>query len=457
MGIGGQNNLYAKKKSRILFILDCSLSMDNNLGEKKRMDVAKALLIHLVDSLSKKGVELAFRAYGHRSPTVKQDCRDTRLEVGFEPENADKIIQVIKKLQPKGTTPIAYSLIQSGLDFPDKKAQNIIILITDGAEECKGNPCEASRILQDQGVILKPFIIGIALTPEIAHQFECVGTTFNSTNPEDFNNIFKKVINQALDETTAQLYLNANPSIGQSKPINSLNDFVFSVDDGDPNSKTYYVQTTNSAGVPDTFKIAGGKSVKITPFYPPNDSKINILTQLGKNNVINYNLEGLSIKISNKLKQNGNFLVGRCASDGNVKSVNMTSINENLFYGSFCKRLYLLSIPFQYQFPNELFNKVIKDPNSGLNEVSLISPNMGMAQLTFAEGVYFEVLKVNNEEKTSVIYRGKSSAKAIESINLLEGNYKLIYKPESSYKTLDSKVITFNIQPNKPTILNNLK
>ena len=65
-------------------------------------------------------------------------------------------------------------------DFPDKKANNIIILITDGAEECKGNPCAVSQELQDNGIILKPFIIGIGLTEEVLKTYQCVGTYYNS-------------------------------------------------------------------------------------------------------------------------------------------------------------------------------------------------------------------------------------------------------------------------------------
>ena len=70
----------------------------------------------------------------------------------------------IKMAQPKGTTPIAYSLEKSGADFPEcANCRNIIILITDGEEECEGDPCAVSAALQSKGIVLKPFVIGVGL------------------------------------------------------------------------------------------------------------------------------------------------------------------------------------------------------------------------------------------------------------------------------------------------------
>lgn len=64
-----------------------------------------------------------------------------------------KIAHFIKYLTPRGTTPIANTLAAAGNDFPPcDNCRNIIILITDGIEECNGDPCAVSQDLQ-KGVL----------------------------------------------------------------------------------------------------------------------------------------------------------------------------------------------------------------------------------------------------------------------------------------------------------------
>ena len=119
-----------------------------------------------LDSLkSIPNLELALRCYGHQTfikPT--RNCKDTKLEVPFNvaSKSAPLIKQRIQKLEPLGTTPIAYSLGESAADFtPCSNCRNIIILITDGIEECDGVPCEVSAALQKKGIFLRPFVIGV--------------------------------------------------------------------------------------------------------------------------------------------------------------------------------------------------------------------------------------------------------------------------------------------------------
>src|SRR5439155_22741144 len=119
-------------------------------------------------------VLIGLHAYGAHSHG-KQDCEDSRLEVGFNEDNYAEIKKKLKSLEPDGTTPIAYSLGRAQDDFPPGKGKNVIILITDGYEECKGDPCAVSRTLQEKGITLKPFIIGIGLGEDVIQSFHCVG------------------------------------------------------------------------------------------------------------------------------------------------------------------------------------------------------------------------------------------------------------------------------------------
>lgn len=107
------------EKTRILFLFDASGSMLAPWGNQLRIDAAKEILSDLVDSLRVNNkVEIALRAYGHLSPAKEQNCKDTKLEIPFSANNHDAIIQRLKYIYPKGTTPIAYSLERQQMTSP---------------------------------------------------------------------------------------------------------------------------------------------------------------------------------------------------------------------------------------------------------------------------------------------------------------------------------------------------
>src|SRR5687768_9590772 len=190
------------EKTRILFVLDGSGSMNADWGENKsRMEVAKEILTRLVDSLRvNPKVELALRVYGHRYSRQANNCNDSQLEVAFGINNHSSIINEIKDITPRGVTPITYSLLQAANDFPTTAGyRNIVILITDGVESCGGDPCQACIELQIKGVFLRPFIIGLGVPGGKA--LDCVGKFIDAENARSFN----KILNESIETTFAKI------------------------------------------------------------------------------------------------------------------------------------------------------------------------------------------------------------------------------------------------------------
>ena len=196
-------------KTRILFLLDASGSMLAKWEDSDRMAVAKNLLTNLVDSLGRyENLEIALRAYGHQSGRERNDCRDTKLEVPFAAKNAAAVKQKLQQIEPKGNTPITYSLLQSARDFPEEKhVRNVIILITDGLESCGGDPCATSVALQKKRIFLRPFVIGIGIEPEYEKQLSCIGQYFNAADVRTFQNVLTEIVSQTLSQTTVAVDL----------------------------------------------------------------------------------------------------------------------------------------------------------------------------------------------------------------------------------------------------------
>jgi Ca-activated chloride channel family protein len=270
-------------RTRILFLFDGSGSMYGVWEKEQKINIAKRVLVRLVDSLGNlPDVEIALRAYGHSSPKSNQDCKDTRLEVPFGPNNKEAIKEKLKSIIPKGTTPIAYSLSMAAGDFPaSKNVRNIIILITDGIEECKGDPCAVSIALQKRGVVLKPFIIGLDINDEFGKQLECVGNFFNAKNVAAFEQILNVVITNALNNTTTQVNL---LDIYGKPTETDVNMTFYDAKSGLIRYNFYH--TFDEYGMPDTLFIDPSYRYNITVHTIPKVDKLNVYLNPGKHNII---------------------------------------------------------------------------------------------------------------------------------------------------------------------------
>lgn len=275
-----------KPLTRIEFVFDASFSMFGQWQSGMKMDVAKKMLSEFLDSI--KGVdnlEIAFRCYGHQVPLrPERSCTDTKLEVPFGKNNIYAIKNKLKTIVPKGTTPIAYTLEQCGGDFPTASSanvRNIIILITDGIEECDGDPCAVSLALQKKGIILKPFIIGIGLDQNYLNTFGCVGKVYDASSESNFKSILKIIISQALNNTTAQVNLNDQIN----RPTETDVDMTF-YDETSGIIRYNYIHTINNKGVPDTIVIDPVGTYKMVVHTIPPIEKRGIELVPGKHNII---------------------------------------------------------------------------------------------------------------------------------------------------------------------------
>jgi len=269
--------------SRILFIFDASNSMNARWESDTRINVARRILIEIVDSLANTpNVEMALRIFGHQSQFPPLDCSDTRLEVPFAPNNSRTIVNQIRGIIPRGATPIAYSLEQSANDFPPcDNCRNIIILITDGLETCGGDPCAASEYLQRRGIALKPFVIGIGVGEDFAQAFGCVGRYFDAENESEFLSLFRVIISQALETTTAQVNLFDLYGNASETNINmTFSDYFFGA------TKRNFVHTMNLRGLSDTITLDPLITYRMTVHSIPPVIVDSIVLIPGRHNII---------------------------------------------------------------------------------------------------------------------------------------------------------------------------
>src|SRR5512145_83394 len=97
----------AQEGRSIALILDASGSMNAKLAAGgTRIDAAKAAVAAFVAKLDP-ATRIAYRVYGHQSPTKARDCKDTELMVGFGSveANRDAILARTASVKAQGYTP----------------------------------------------------------------------------------------------------------------------------------------------------------------------------------------------------------------------------------------------------------------------------------------------------------------------------------------------------------------
>jgi len=192
----------------------------------------------------------------------------------------------LKQIKPLGYTSITQSLLASAKDFPeDPTARNIIIIITDGVEECPGDPCQVSEALQKKGIILRPFVVGLGTDNEaFRKQYSCAGRYFNAETPQQFQKIIGVIVNQALNNTTVQINLLDNQGLPRETDVPLT---ILDADNG--NVVENVVHTFNGKGLPDTLYLDPIRRYRVVAHtLPPVTSDVTEVVA-GRHNVIPIN------------------------------------------------------------------------------------------------------------------------------------------------------------------------
>ncbi|MFC2079951.1 VWA domain-containing protein [Bacteroidota bacterium] len=419
--------------SRILFIFDASYSMSGPWDGEVKINVARNVLVEMVDSLEQlENVELALRVYGHQSPVPPQDCSDTKLEVPFAPDNASRIRQKLRFLSPKGTTPIAHSLELAAGDFPPcSQCRNIIILITDGVEACDGDPCEVSDDLQKKGITLRPFVIGIGNDPGFKETFGCLGHYYDAPSKEQFREAMKIVITHALNTTSAQVNLIDTDGSPTETDISIL--FYDQI-----SGKVRYnmIHTLNSKGNPDTLKLDQLSTYNVVAQTIPPSFTDSVKLVAGRHNHIGIDApQGhLLIKIkSGKEYQNEKVLIKRAGQHETI-NVQFMGTSERYIVGN-----YDLEIPV---FPL-IYLKNVEIRQSYTTTVEI--PEPGMVHISTRKTGYGSLFLLTPEGDQEWVLNLRSGISQ-QNYYLQPGNYRIVYRQADLKSTMFTKIQDFKIK-----------
>ncbi len=438
--VGAQNQPPEVHKTvpltRILFIFDASQSMLGRWQSDTKFNIAKRIVSEMLDSIANlKNTEFALRVYGHQFQYPPQVCIDTKLEVAFAPGNTGKIKSRLRTITPRGTTPLAFSLEQSAKDFPPcANCRNIVVLITDGMEECSGDPCAVSKMLQKNGIILKPFIIGIGQDFNLA--FNCIGTYFDATNEKDLRKALNVVISQALNSTTMQVNL-----LDESgRPTETDAGMTFT-DLYSGKVKYNFIHTMNNRGLPDTLVIDPLITYRVDIHTLPPVVIDTLRITPGKHTVVAADApQGyLQLKmagVSNAAKG----LQSIVRKSGSFQTLNVQNFGETEKYLTGKYDLEVLSLP-------RITLNDIDISQSYTTTIEIPEPGIAVFRKSFNG---YGVLLLNDKNSLTRIYELNENL-TLETLYLQPGSYRIVFRPKNSRSTIYTVEQSFLIESGKTT------
>ncbi len=432
------------EKTRVLIILDCSHSMWDRWQSDAKIKVTQQVLLKFMDSVAnQQGIEVALRVFGH----LNKNSYGTRLEVPFEKGNNYKIQSKIKTLVPNGACTAATALSSSLNDFPplsgdskeDVQPRNIILIITDGMDDCDGNICDVARQVQMSGVIVQTFILGIGNKQDFQHSLDCAGKFTYVPNEEQYTETLYNIFHMSEEEARVVVSVNDETDhlLEATLPL-----AFYDSQTGVVKYNTIY--SIDSRYTPDTLTVDPLVTYDITLFTTPPTVLKRRQFKPGRVNRLNIGVEQGSLRLRTD-GQRTNYQVPQYPvlvyRHGSNALTGRQLMGESRDYLTGNYDIEVLSYPTL-----RLENVAIVASSA----TDLTIPTPGVANISkpkvISSGAVFEL-----KDGVLTFVCDLDPNKVNERILLMPGEYQLVVKPQSSIDYKDVRTMRFQIGSGKTT------
>lgn len=215
----------ASTDKETLIILDQSASMLDSYKESSKIDYAiraiKSILNNLPDServgLRTVGVHpLLMFSLIRQNPNAL--CEATILLNDIQASNKANINKSLMGIIPSGASPLQYTLqIAIDNDFYLNTRLKHIILVTDGYENCDGDPCNYIRNIMMSRDDIKIDVVGIGLNTDDRNSLRCLtdetkGNVYDIYQTVDISPVTAELTGQTPSYTQPAVNYNYLPS-----------------------------------------------------------------------------------------------------------------------------------------------------------------------------------------------------------------------------------------------------
>lgn len=186
----------AAAEERVVLVLDASGSMWGQIEGRSKIEIARDTVADLVAGWNPQN-SLGLVAYGHRR---RGDCDDIETLIPSAPLDASSFLRTVNALSPKGMTPLSAAVIQAAESLRHTEQKATVILVSDGEETCKLDPCQVGRELEAAGIDFTAHVIGFDVSdPQHQAQLRCLaentgGRYFNARNAAELSGALGAVV-----------------------------------------------------------------------------------------------------------------------------------------------------------------------------------------------------------------------------------------------------------------------
>lgn len=167
----------------LLILLDTTGSMADLIGGRQKLEIAKSAVTGVLDRLPA-GSTVGLRAFSRCATNDLISPLDAPLEISA-------LKAEVEALEPRGLTPLAYTLEQARIDVDTLPGSKTVVLVSDGMETCGGGTSEAARELADAHYGLTAYVIGfdvggnLAARDQLIRIAEILGGTYLDAEDAD--------------------------------------------------------------------------------------------------------------------------------------------------------------------------------------------------------------------------------------------------------------------------------
>lgn len=203
--------------SDVVIVFDASGSMaatDFPNGAPSRIDRARQSLGAILPHVPRTR-RVGLVTYGPGNDA--DDCKDASLRIAPRPNFTQPIMSEVDRLRPAGRTPLT-SGVKLALDALGQSKGGTVVLLTDGEETCRGDPCALARQVHQLRPDVIIHVIGYKLdrrSGSAASGAECLA---EQTNGMSLTADTTNELTAALEQTLACHTLATNAEITGKRP-----------------------------------------------------------------------------------------------------------------------------------------------------------------------------------------------------------------------------------------------
>jgi len=157
-----------KKKVNFVILMDASGSMKGKLDGKSKLDWVEQTVNEFAKALPQDSTHFQLRVFGHQGSSREEDkdfsCSRTDKVYASAKWDEAKLKAALDQIHPTGYTPLALAIHSSRQDLVPGKpdaVENQLIVISDGFENCGGDPIHSAELLQQSGSLSGIHVIGL--------------------------------------------------------------------------------------------------------------------------------------------------------------------------------------------------------------------------------------------------------------------------------------------------------